>query len=543
VRGTRPVKVAVMDTVIGGDDDSESFARARRVCFEGVEIDLTREELRSPDSQRLRRLQRARAATGLAVHSLVLGEHSDGGIADRDSSVAEAASDDIRRATAWAAELGADAILVPFFGRGELGGDDDLERAAAAFRQLCPLAAARGVTLCYEGTLPAGRIFALAERVASPAFGCYFDVANVVVRGFDTATEIGALGDLIERVHMKDTRAQPGDVPLGLGRVDYAASANALAETGYDGWITLETPPGPPPLVARDLSFTRTVFPQLRNGIAWPRFGAFSYDFPRGQWDRLCASFHELRLEAVQLGDELLDELLEQPEAMRPARARLDEQGLTVTALAGYRNLVAPDPGRRSLNIEALARCLELAPLLGTWVVATETGTRHPEADWTDSPDNWAPDTWRLLEDALETLLPVAERCGTILALEAHVKNVLKTHGQLIGLLKRFPSRHLQVVCDPYNYLSSHLVPAQARVTADFLERFEHRFVIAHLKDIDPGGADVGTIELGTGIFEQAPYLRFLRERRPDLDLIVEHQPLDHIPQVLARIRDLVSDT
>jgi sugar phosphate isomerase/epimerase len=138
-------------------------------------------------------------------------------------------------------------------------------------------------------------------------------------------------------------------------------------------------------------------------------------------------------------------------------------------------------------------------------------------------------------------VLPVAERFGTILALEAHVMNVLKTHGQLIGLLERFPSRHLQVVCDPY--LSSHLVPAQDRVTADFLERFEHRFVIAHLKDIDPGGADVGTIELGTGIFEQAPYLRFLRERRSDLDLIVEHQPLDHIPQVLARVRDVVSDT
>jgi sugar phosphate isomerase/epimerase len=178
------------------------------------------------------------------VHSLVLGEHSEGGIADRDSSVAEAASDDIRRATAWAAELGADAILVPFFGRGELGGDDDdLERAAAAFRQLCPLAAARGVTLCYEGTLPAGRILALAERVASPAFGCYFDVTNVVVRGFDTATEISALGDLIERVHMKDTRARPGDVPLGLGRVDYAASASALAEAATTAGSRWRRPP------------------------------------------------------------------------------------------------------------------------------------------------------------------------------------------------------------------------------------------------------------------------------------------------------------
>jgi sugar phosphate isomerase/epimerase len=171
--------------------------------------------------------------------------------------------------------------------------------------------------------------------------------------------------------------------------------------------------------------------------------------------------------------------------------------------------------------------------------VATETGSRHPEGDWTDSPDNWLPGTWELLDEAIGELLPVAERSGTLLTLEASVKNVLRTPGQLIGLLERFPSRHLQVVCDPYNYLSSHLLPARERLTADFLDRFEHRFVLAHLKDVDPGGADVATGEFGTGVFPQQVYLEFLARRRPDLPLILEHLPLDHVPDASRRVHEL----
>ena len=53
-------------------------------------------------------------------------------------------------------------------------------------------------------------------------------------------------------------RVKPGDVHPGLGRVDFAECARALEEIGYDGWLTLETPPVPPPLVARDFSFTRS---------------------------------------------------------------------------------------------------------------------------------------------------------------------------------------------------------------------------------------------------------------------------------------------
>ena len=98
------------------------------------------------------------------------------------------------------------------------------------------------MTLCYEGTLPAAEILSLAARVGSDAFGCYFDLANPLAkRGLDVPSEIRALGALVRRVHVKDTRVLSGDCRPGTGRVDFEECARALSEIGYDGWLTLET--------------------------------------------------------------------------------------------------------------------------------------------------------------------------------------------------------------------------------------------------------------------------------------------------------------
>src|SRR6266511_5286937 len=529
------MQVGVMDPVLEPSARGRVFDLARRLTFDGVELVVGRDELASRD--RLEQLRNEKAVSGLEVPSLVLGEHSDrGGIADPDPHVAEQARHDVERAIAWSAVLRAGAILVPFFGRAELRDEADLDRAAEAFRALCQTAAAAGVVLCYEGTLPADAIRLLADRVGSPAFGCYFDLANVVASGLDTATEIRLLGSVIRRVHFKDVRVTVGDCPPGLGWVDFAESATALDEIGYDGWIVLETPPGPSELVSRDLSFARSVLPRLPQP-EWPRLGIFTYDFGRGEWGRVIDTCRRLGLASLQLGGPLLEECLEKPDGIGSVVELLEDAGISIAALAGYKNLVAPDAAARRANLDFLGRCLELAPQFGTSVVATGTGTRSPDGDWTDSPENVQPETRELLEASLAELVRAAERVGAILALEAHVKTVLRSQVQLLGLLERFPTPHLQVVLDPYNYVSRHLLPAQERITRDFLERFEHRFVLAHLKDVDPGGADVATIEFGTGSFSQNAYLVFLATRRPDLPLILEHLPLEHVPAAIGRMR------
>ena len=387
----------------------------------------------------------------------MLGEHNvDGGIADATSEISHRAHADVRRAISWARELDTGVVLVPFFMRAELV--ERRGRRAGGSRRfaLCPEAAEHGVSLCFEGSLPAERIASIAARVGSDAFGCYFDLANPLAhKGWTTTTSSAARG-LIEGVHVKDTRARTGDCRPGTGRVDFAECAVALFEIGYDGWLTLETPPAPPPLVSRDLEARARCSPGS-TGTPLAASRRVLDRVRRGRWEHLADEIDRLGLDSVQLMGPLLDECLEDAGRAESARAVAEERGVAVPGLGGYRNLVSPDPVVRR---ERRAR----STMPGDRSCARHLRRRNGDRDhgrkrqWTDTPRKPSEEAWGLLYDALEALLPVAEERGVILALETYVGHVLKTQGQLSGLLDRFPTEHLQVVCDPYNYLSSALV-------------------------------------------------------------------------------------
>ena len=264
------------------------------------------------------------------------------------------------------------------------------------------------------------------------------------------------------------------------------------------------------------------------------------------------AFFKKHGLTCAQIGNPLLEELAASPSRIPEVVRDFRDAGIQIIGLAGYRNLVTPDSAAHKKNLAFLHKCLELAPEFGTAVVATETGTRNPNSDWNDSPENASPQTWKLLEDAIGQLVETAAKNGSILALEGYVNNVLARLDQIDTLFRVFPSPRLALMLDPYNYISRDLVPVADVLCEEFLRRYADRFVIAHLKDVAPLGAGgnsdaaearadlIGTPEFCTGIFPQQYYMRFLRDRRPDLPIILEHLPDEHVPAALLRFRSLV---
>ena len=111
-----------------------------------------------------------------------------------------------------------------------------------------------------------------------------------------------ALGPLVRRVHIKDMLVRPGDVRPGRSRrfqrvrvgtrrdPSTAGSRSRLRRARRPWWHETSASPAPFPTFATD---------------AWPRFGAFSYEHAKDEWDRLVADFDRLGLTAVQLGGEL----------------------------------------------------------------------------------------------------------------------------------------------------------------------------------------------------------------------------------------------
>jgi inosose dehydratase len=75
------------------------------------------------------------------------------------------------------------------------------------------------------------------------------DTAHLFLGGFDATATIREHGDRVAHVHLKDVlpvdesaRASWPDAtrPLGDGAVDLDAAIDALAATGYDGWLVVE---------------------------------------------------------------------------------------------------------------------------------------------------------------------------------------------------------------------------------------------------------------------------------------------------------------
>lgn len=537
------MKLGIIENLWREADEGALFRRAARIDAEGVEI-VYSGETSSNGADRLRRLKTAQTG-GPEVPAVQVAHLASAGFADSDTAQSETALQHIRTALYWATELGAQVVVVPpIFSRAVAIPEDAWGRMIQGFQTLCAEASQRGIRIAYRSPMLSRDLLQLADQVNSSAFGVVIDAAYLIEWGMDPAAELLALGSLVHHVYLNDIHIHANDCHPGRGQVDYIAIADALRQIGYDGWVVVQTPSTLPELVARALSFVRYWLPELASRRRYPRIGAMSWDFkyPAREINRVVDEFSRYGLEAVQIGGDILADVVENPDRGPVVRAAFEDNGIEVVGLAGYRNLTAPDPTKRRANIDFIKRCLEIASSLGTSVVATETGTYHPESDWRAMPENWGEAAWDTLHAALDEIVEVAEANQTCVALEGYVNNILQTPAQMTRLLERYPGPNVQVVCDPFNYLSSQLLPVQERVTRDFLHRFEDRFVLAHLKDVDSGGAEVKTPEFGQGVFVFRPYFDFLKSHRPDLAIILEHLPSNHIPKAIQRYHAMMSE-
>jgi hexulose-6-phosphate isomerase len=136
-----------------------------------------------------------------------------------------------------------DAEVIPY--------DVCYERAAEAVKQILPAAEETGVAICIENVWNKFLLSPLEMRDFIDSFNsemvkAYFDVGNVLLTGYPDQW-IRILGNRIKRVHIKDFKSSVGTVEgfvdLLEGDVDFEAVKKALAEIGYDGYVTGELLP------------------------------------------------------------------------------------------------------------------------------------------------------------------------------------------------------------------------------------------------------------------------------------------------------------
>lgn len=229
-----PLKIGVTDWNLDEECKVGAVARARKIGFEGVEVSLgvgtDRLPLNDPDLQKVY-LQESKKE-GIPIVSTCLE------ILHRDVMKSHPAA---RR---WVADaipiskaLGARVILLPFFGKGALKSQVEMDHVADYLREIAPEAEKAGIILGLENTISAESNARILDRVKSRSVGVYYDIGNSTHGKFDVLKEIRWLGkDRICQFHFKDNPYY-----LGKGSINMPAVIEAVAEIGYSGWAVLET--------------------------------------------------------------------------------------------------------------------------------------------------------------------------------------------------------------------------------------------------------------------------------------------------------------
>lgn len=261
---TRPFRIGACDWSLGKRQKIAALELAAKIGLDGVEVsfdgdpesDLRREEVRQQYQAEAKR-------RNLEICSLAMGALNR----------VPYASDP--QAEAWVGEaidvmvkLGVRAILLPFFMRGEIKGDEALQAAVIQkLKKVAPKAEKAGVVLGLETALNAEEHLRILDAVGSPAVKVYYDVSNMLRRGNDIYREIPQLGSRICRIHMKEP-----DCLLGQGAVDFVRVRKAIEAIGYHDWLVIESarPKGRDlvPCYRENLAFLRRLFPGGKGGPA-----------------------------------------------------------------------------------------------------------------------------------------------------------------------------------------------------------------------------------------------------------------------------------
>jgi sugar phosphate isomerase/epimerase len=232
----RGPRIGVTDWNLQQTGKAGAVALAAKLGFDGVQVSLGR----TPASDKL-------PLDDSSIQAQYLAAAKQHGIALSGTCLDILHVDhlkDNKRAQKWVADsipitanLKAEVVLLPFFGKASLTNHAEMDYVAGVLKEIAPAAEKAGVALGLEDTISAEDNVRIMERAGSPAVKVYYDVGNSTGGGFDVVKEIRWLGaQRICQMHLKDNPHY-----LGEGSIDFPAVMKAITDIGFEGFANLET--------------------------------------------------------------------------------------------------------------------------------------------------------------------------------------------------------------------------------------------------------------------------------------------------------------
>src|SRR5918997_1375787 len=183
-------RVGACDWSLRKRSSPESFALARELGLDGVQLDLGPDPSAFLDPARRETFERAAREAGVEIASLALG------VLNRVPYKSDPRTEAwVRDSVDVAKAMRLRVVLLAFFEQNDLKGDAaGTAEVVRRLRAVAPRAEAAGVILGVESWLDAREHRALIDAVGSPNVRVYYDVANANKMGYDVYAEIRELG-------------------------------------------------------------------------------------------------------------------------------------------------------------------------------------------------------------------------------------------------------------------------------------------------------------------------------------------------------------
>jgi len=259
------------------------------------------------------------------------------------------------------------------------------------------------------------------------------------------------------------------------------------------------------------------------------QIGLRAHDYGRLPPEQLADTIAAYHPESIQLA--LGKAIVPAPDlgSLSPGYARrirkiFETRDISIAVLGCYINPVHPDREQRENQLRRFEEHLRYAGDFGCLLVGTETGSLN--ADCSFHPDTGKEETFELLCASIERLVNFAEKCGSVVAVEAVAdQHTICSIEKMDRLLKRIPSPALQVIWDPVNLIpATGLKESQEQFFARTLDAFGDKMAAVHAKDFRmEGGLKKGDLPAGTGELDWTALLRLLGQRKYGIDIILEN--------------------
>ncbi len=276
------------------------------------------------------------------------------------------------------------------------------------------------------------------------------------------------------------------------------------------------------------------------------RLGVRAHDFGRLPADELAARIAAQGLESVQLAPNKAIAGLEtdagrlSPGLASGIRRAFDRHGIQIAVLGCYINLGDRDAARRRPQLDRFKEHLRFARDFGCSIVGTETGSLN--GDFSRHPDNAGEEAFQVVLGGVRELVREAEHFGVFVAIEAVERYVISSPRRLRRLIDEVGSPNLLVIYDPVNLLAAANCEEQDRIIEDAHALLGDRIGVVHAKDFAVKGGQFQELPAGQGRLNYRKVLRWIRERKPGVDVLLENTEPQTVAATAAFLRTAYAD-